>query len=573
MTEGMKIRDCFKIYTADQDKTSSPGETVARVKAKLAQAGLRVLERTVRIDNGRLDIPVFISECGVDAARIMPTKKQMGKGASPEQAEASAVMELVERFSFFSFRADYPFVKATFEDVSDRALPFEHLAISVHHDPEDLDRARQALDGLVLDWVPALNLTRNREHLIPFNWFFEINQFNGSSAGNALEEAAMQGLAEVVERHVSAVIARTEPSLPSIDPASLTNPAAVELVSKFEKQGIKLFLKDFSFDMGLPTVGGLAYDPANFPEKSELVYTAGTASDPQKALIRTLTELAQLGGDFNTKSNFEASGLPKYTDLAQAEYITAPAVMKPIGELPGISHDNIRVEIERAVEALARKGLEVYLVDVSHPALDTPAVYVIVPGAHFRERALGANVPFFAAKMLAEQEDPMAAATGLAGLERLYPDSYYIRFHQGSVMLNLGRPDKASKLLKSALELQPTKEDRAAALTYLGLAHQQMEEFEPALAALEESAKLDAERRDTFNLLGFCYFKTKQHEKAIASFKRVLELDPGSGIDYANIGSNYRELGRKDKALEYYGRALELDPSLDWVRENIKKLL
>ena len=56
----------------------------------------------MRIDSGRLDIPVYLSLLGVDARRVVPTHKQMGKGATPVQAEASALMELVERFSFFS---------------------------------------------------------------------------------------------------------------------------------------------------------------------------------------------------------------------------------------------------------------------------------------------------------------------------------------------------------------------------------------------------------------------------------------------------------------------------------------
>ena len=74
-----------------------------RVKARLEEKCKGVLAMTDRVDTGRLGIPVFVSQCGPGARKIMPTRKQMGKGASPEQAEASALMELVERFSYFSF--------------------------------------------------------------------------------------------------------------------------------------------------------------------------------------------------------------------------------------------------------------------------------------------------------------------------------------------------------------------------------------------------------------------------------------------------------------------------------------
>jgi len=568
----MELRDCFKTYTLDQDKVLPPAETVNRVKAALAGAGLDVLKETARIDHGRLGIPVYISVCGADALEVMPTKKQMGKGATPAQAEASAVMEMVERYSFFHFFRRHPFIRAAYEEVRRQALPFDQLAASVHHDPADLDRARLALDGLPLSWTWAWNLTRGQKFLLPFNWFYEINEFNGPAAGNAMEEAVIQGLAEVVERHVSALVCRGRMESPSIDPASVKNPVAADLIAKYQAQGIRLYLKDFTLDMGLPTVGTLAYDPDTFPHLSEIVFTAGTATDPEKALIRALTETAQLAGDFNSRATFVASGLPKYTDLSQADYVTKMSRTVPIDTLPNISKDNIKAEIELAVAALAERGFEAYVIDITHDQVQVPAVYTIIPGARFRERAQGASVPFFAAKILASLDDPSQAAAGLNRLSRLYPNRYFLAFYQGQIRLEQGRPDRAVEEFEKALKMNPVDEDLAGTLTYLGLAYQQMEEYGRAIEYLERSAAVDGERRDTFNLLGFCYFKTKKHEKAIECFEKVLEIDPGSGIDYANIGSNYRELGRREEAVLYYRKALELDPSLDWVRENLKKL-
>ena len=566
------LKDCLKTYTLDQDKTVSPTETVAGVRDRMAETGLDVLRRTERIDNGRLGIPVFVSICGGDALKVMPTKKQMGKGASPAQAEASAVMEMVERFSFFDFWQRRPFIQAAWEDVADRALPFEHLAASVHHDATDLARARRALNGIPLSWVPALDVTRGRECLIPFDWFYEINEFNGSAAGNTIEEAVVQGLAEVVERHVSAIICRGNLGTPSIDPASLSSPVAADLTRKFSDLGIKLYLKDFTLDMGLPTVGALAYDPATFPEQSEIVYTAGTATDPEKAVIRTLTEVAQLGGDFNTRSNFMASGLPKYTAVDQAGYVIHEERRISVSDLPDISHENIRVEIERAAAVLAERGLNVYVVDVTHPVLRIPAVYVLVPGAHFRERAAASSVPFFAAKLLAERGDPGALMRELDRLGSLYPDAYYLDFHKGRVMLERGMAREAVAVLDRAGKLNPTEEDRAGILTYLGLAHKELEQYDRAVEVLERSVEVDPERMDSYNLLGVSYFKTGRYEDAIAAFEQVLRLDPGSGIDYANIGVNCMKLGRRDDAAAYFKTALELDPSLEWVWDKLAEL-
>jgi len=103
MSYKIELKDALKGYTYDQDKIMSPKETVAKFKEKTARLNLDILSRTRRIDNGRLDIPIFFSECGTDAKNVIGTKKQMGKGGTPEQSEASAVMELAERFSFFFF--------------------------------------------------------------------------------------------------------------------------------------------------------------------------------------------------------------------------------------------------------------------------------------------------------------------------------------------------------------------------------------------------------------------------------------------------------------------------------------
>ncbi|MBW1710013.1 MAG: YcaO-like family protein [Deltaproteobacteria bacterium] len=572
MSSKIHLQDCFKTYTLDQDKAFSPEETVLRVKDKLAKANINILENTKRIDNGRLDIPVYLSILGPDALQVMPTKKQMGKGATPAQAEASAVMELIERYSFFHFVHHEPFISGTYDELKDQAMPFEHLAASVHHDPNDLDRARQAVSGLKLSWTPAYNLTQGQEYLVPFNWFYEINEFNGPAAGNSMEETLAQGMCELVERHVSALICRNKTILPFIDTASLESPVAKELVQKFERQGIKIYIKDFTLDMGVPSVGALAYDPATFPLLSEIVYTAGTASDPEKAFIRTLTEVAQLAGDFNSASTFVASGLPKYTDLSQAEYLTDAGPSVPISSLPNINHNNIKVEVERIVAALAKRGLEVYVINTTHPDLDIPAVYTIVPGAHFRERARASSVPFFAAKIISFENNLHHVTSELDRIRKLYPESYFVEFFQGEALLSQGRPEEAIDYLKKALALEPLDQDLSGILTYIGLAYKEMEDFKLAISYLERSAALDDERQDTFNLLGFCFFKIKQHEKSIKAFKKVLEIDPGSGIDHANIGSNYRELGKTSKAVEYYKTALKLDPTLDWVRENLAKL-
>jgi ribosomal protein S12 methylthiotransferase accessory factor len=138
--------------------------------------------------------------------------------------------------------------------------------------------------------------------------------------------------------------------------------------------------------------------------------------------------------------------------------------------------------------------------------------------------------------------------------------------------LSLAAPDKALACFEEAMTLSPKAEDIASIFFYMGLCLKEVERYKEAIAALEKAASSDPERPEVYNLMGYCFFKVGEHKRAIDCFKNVLQLNPGSGIDYANIASNYRDMGDVEKAIRYYRLALELDPTIDFAKENLKRL-
>jgi ribosomal protein S12 methylthiotransferase accessory factor len=567
------LNDAPKNYTFDQDKIMSPSDTVKRFRKKAGALDLDILSQTRRIDNGRLDIPVFFSECGADARRVTGTNKQMGKGGTPEQSEASAVMELVERFSFFSFAEDEKnFTYATPEELWEEALDYALITQSVHDDEAEALKVKPIFDALPLQWTKGYDLTDKKEVNIPFNWFYMINEFNGPSAGNCTEEALTQGICELVERHVCSRVSREKLKVPGISLDSFKDPLVRELLAKYDTQGIQVYASDLSLDTGIPTVAVLAWDPSTFPETSEIVWTAGTAPSPEKAMSRALTEVAQLAGDFNSGSNYVASGLPKFTNIKAAEYITHPETMVEAADLPDLSADNMKVEVESLIQILADKGFHLLSICTTHPGLDIPAYYTIMPGAHFRERADEASVGMFAARLITENSHPILAIGQLDELETLLPGKYYTSFYKGLMLSALEEAEEAIAQFQAALDRDPVRRNLPDICSHMAAAQKDSGLLDQALETCQTGLDADPQRPDILNTAGACCFMKKDFKTAITYFENALDVDPSQAINYANMGSCYRELKEPAVAVKFYEMALKIDPTIEFARDNIKKL-
>jgi ribosomal protein S12 methylthiotransferase accessory factor len=571
MPESLHLTDALKGYTYDQDKLLTPEETIRRVRDRLAHLDLQLLQETMRIDSGRLDIPVYLSLLGVDARRVVPTHKQMGKGATPVQAEASALMELVERFSFFTYLEEGPLDYGCPRDFEGQALTFPVLSRSLFDASPEADVAARLYDNWPLYFVPATNLTRGVAVYFPLHWFYLIEEYNGASAGNCLEEAILQGLCEVVERHVGSVISHDRLSTPVIDPDSVTDPAAREVLEKFQKNGIVLHLRDFSMDTGIPTVAALAYDPSTFPHDSEIVFAAGTTTDPTKSLVRALTEVAQLAGDFNRRTSYRPT-LPKYETLEDAAYLMAPGPVVPLDRLPNLSRPNLKDEIHLCLEALSRQGLEVFVVNTTHPRLNLPAVYVLVPGTHFLDRTRNTNVIFHLAKLAALYASPVEALASLEELNAAFPQRFDVHFFLGLALENQERAGEAMEHFRQALRLNPPAHELPSIYVHLGSCQKDLGYFREAAEAFRQALELDPQLKEAHHFLGFCYFKLEEYGQAVECFEKAIELDPGSAIDYANLGINLQRLGHRKEAAYVLKQALDLDPGLDFAAKALADL-
>lgn len=572
----IELKSCPKGYNKDLDKVTSPKDTVERAKKILEQFGGDILSEVKRIDVGRLGIPVYFSLYGPKARQICPARKQMGKGSSVEQAEASAVMELIERYSFFSFwntpanfkKLTWSQAKAEFGD--DKLIDVNEIIKSVEDDISIKD-AEEILDLATWNFCEAYMVSQSRHLMVPIDWFKKLNEYNGSSAGNTFEESILQGACELIERHVSAYIDRNELIVPTIDKKSVQDPVLKDLISCFEKNNIMLWLKDFSFDFGVPTVGALAYDPSTFPDLSEIVFTAGTATSPEKAAIRAITEVAQLAGDFCQSSRYEPSGLRKFKTFEETKWVREGKTI-PISDLPDISDNDIYVELIKLSEDLRKKGFNLYSIDTTHGDIKIPCNYNFVPGFLFRERTKFPSVGLFVGRRLVEEEDIENAKKGLSRIEKTYSNAYFVPFFWGLFYMKIGDYNRALSFFEKSLPIQPDIEERSMVLFYMAHIYTQQTDYKEAVSLLDKAIELVGDNAVYFNLRGICNFKLERYHEAKDDFLMALDLDAGSAIDLANLGMCYKKLGDKFLAKHYLTEALKLDPSIEFARENLKDL-
>ncbi len=545
------------------DKHLYPQETIQWAESRLRSSGLDIFQELRRVDKGRLGIPVYMSIYGAKGIEITGHVKQMGKGATEDLARASALMELVERYSLFKKIKTGSFIKATLEELGETAISVESLLASVldpNQDRKEKEIAAKFLPKIPLHWTQALEVASSRERFLPIYWFWLLYEYNGSSAGNSLAEAAVQGTCEVIERHVCALTSHKKLKLPEIEIAEISEEAK-KLLNCYKNLGIKLYLRDMTLGMPIPTVAALAYDPTTYPSRSEIVYTAGTATSPERALIRALTEVAQLAGDFDTEGRYLESGLPKYHTLEQAEVIIAEHGKISLTDLPDLSRADHAEELKVLAKELDHLGYSLFVCDLTDHELDIPVIYAILPGAHFRQR-LFLSPLYQLIRVVSLYLEPYEALKVLKEIESEIHPRYYLASYLGQILKTLRFHEEAIEQFKKALSLSPSLEDLPAIYCHLAHTYLELSRYPDAQEIAEEAISLTP-LPELYNILGTALFRQGNIAKALEAYMKSLELNPQSAQDYANVGACLMAMGLDKEAETFFTSAKELDPGLE----------
>ncbi|MEA5102993.1 30S ribosomal protein S12 methylthiotransferase accessory factor YcaO [Pantoea sp. S18] len=330
-----------------------------------------------------------------------------GKGASKKAALASALGEYFERLSTNYFFADFWLGKSIangdfvhypnekwFPLTEDDSLPEGILDARLRkfYDPDESLGASELIDlqsGNDERGICGLPFTRQSDQqtvYIPMNIIGNLYVSNGMSAGNTANEARVQGLSEVFERHIKNRIIAESISLPEI-PAEVMqrHPGVIEAIDRLEAEGFPIFSYDASLGGKYPVICVVLFNPAN----GTCFASFGAHPDFGVALERTVTELLQGRGlkdlDVFTPPTFDDEEVAEHANL-ETHFIDSSGLIswdmfKNDADYPfvdwsfaGTTHE----EFDTLMAIFRAEDKEVYIADYEH--LSVYACRIIVPG-------------------------------------------------------------------------------------------------------------------------------------------------------------------------------------------------
>jgi oxazoline/thiazoline synthase len=399
------------VMTSGGYRTVSSRATVARFRKHVSPL-TGVVTRLERIE---ADLPMntnFLAThnfsapaLNVDELRQALSGRSFGKGSTAEQAEASALMEAIERYSGI-FQGDEIRVTKRFTDFApgEAIAPNDVLLFSEAQSREaetddsgDPHAAPAAFDPSArMEWSPVWSLRDERFKYLPTSilYFFYRAGFhadsNGCAAGNTIEEAIVQGFLELVERDAYAIWWYNRSQRAAVDLSQFDDSYVRDLHSQLADTGRKLWVLDITSDLGVPTYVAILHWMQNGEENIE--FGSGAHFDKRIALLRTLTELNQfmsiglMNGGTGEKPSLDGDTPLRLADWPFLTPSDAPMTGPDADPKSGLL-ETTRDQVNACVDITTRAGLDFLVLDQTRPDIEVPIVRVIVPGLrHFYRR-------------------------------------------------------------------------------------------------------------------------------------------------------------------------------------------
>lgn len=268
----------------------SPEDTLKRTEPLLKVAGLEEPKDITGLDN--IGIPVFSIHRPKAAKGAVSSYN--GKGATYEQAKASAIMEAMERYSA-EMQKDDELVYGTYDQAKEIGPAVDPAELILPFDRAHYYRNAEIAWSLGWEmfrgqmmWVPSCAVY----HPYETNGDLQLFRYNtnGIASGNSIEEAVLHSMFEVIERDAWSLA--EDKGFARADVTADLDTVPGRMIKAFKKQGVEIYLKDITTDVGVTTIGAASDDVMN-NDPEMLTIGVGTHLDPEIAAVRAISEVAQ----------------------------------------------------------------------------------------------------------------------------------------------------------------------------------------------------------------------------------------------------------------------------------------
>lgn len=372
-----------KAFTLGTHRAKTPAETLARVAPQMERIGITRVADITGLD--RIGIPVMAAY-RPDALSVAVS---LGKGATPEAARASAVMESIELWH--AERPSLPRHAGTARELARThtladwsALPLAATAAFDAETPTLWVAARSLLSGATA-LVPYEAVHTDGSYPEPPGSGFFLCTSNGLASGNTLVEARTHALCELIERDAVTLWHHAgAPAATLIAPDTVTDPACRALLARFRDAGFGVVLFDATSEIGVPVAIAAVFDT-----HPDIGPQMGMGCHPSRAvaLSRALTEAAQSrltlisGARDDVFRDRYATAERTEGLLARFEHLAAAASRgRAFETMPDLATPTLEGDHDQILAALTRAHLEPYAVDLTRPDMKIPVVRAVVPG-------------------------------------------------------------------------------------------------------------------------------------------------------------------------------------------------
>jgi ribosomal protein S12 methylthiotransferase accessory factor len=500
------IKNSFKNFNQGMQKVCAPDDTFRAALKKLRNMKIPILDKYYRMSQPA-GIPQYRFIGTEYYKQIVGTSGANGKGPSDSQALASGIMELIERYSCFKYIYNYkdvPIKLCLFDDLDDNLFTLKNIYSNLIDITSLKILTEKELRRTRMVWYPFSTLLGKKVWL-PLSLLLHFSKgTTGMAAGNSLEEALVQAICEIIERHCGSLIKKKRLKTPLIDIATIDHPVIKRLLEKFHALKQQFFIKDFSLNLGMPVIGVVRRIT-----KTHGHITIGVATTREEALIRALTENSQ------TEVIRNRAKIPQH-------YLSNEKVISFEG-VANIGNINLKQELEILEGIIKKNGMKLFFCETTDAELKTPSVIAHITEAKDSsnyEKDWRTELMSIIFMYILKNEYTLALKYINEALRTDKNNKQIYSFYKGYLSVLKEKYRQAAVYLKSYIKNDTIDkyESKRTSFAMLGFCYQALGNVDRAINCYIESMRLNPEGL----IPNFPSKNTKLHEGANVLYKKVL---------------------------------------------------